>query len=121
MASPSLEVLLAISKEVALLSPEVRREPALVDDLLDADFQEIGASGRLWTRAEMIAALADDIDDEQSTIEYSDMTGAVVGPDLVLLTYLTNHHARRARRSSLWRRADDVWRLLHHQGTPIQS
>lgn len=119
MASPSLEVLLAISKEVALLSPEVRREPALVDDLLDADFQEIGASGRLWTRAEMIAALADD--DEQVTIEYSDMAGAVVGPGLILLTYLTNHRDRRARRSSLWRRTGDVWRLLHHQGTPTQS
>ena len=67
----------------------------------------------------MIAALADD--DEQVTIEYSDMAGAVVGPGLILLTYLTNHRDRIARRSSLWRRTGDVWRLLHHQGTPTRS
>lgn len=54
-------------------------------------------------------------------IEYSDMAGAVVGPGLILLTYLTTHHGGRARRNSLWRRTADVWRLLHHQGTPTQS
>ena len=34
----------------------------------------------------MIAALASDADDQQSAIEYSDMAGAVVAPNLVLLT-----------------------------------
>ena len=60
MTFTPLEVHPAISKEVALLSPKVRRDPALVDDVLDPKFQETGATGRLWTRAELIAALAGD-------------------------------------------------------------
>jgi len=47
-----------------LLSFPVRRTAHQVDELLDPDFRKIGASGRLWTRAEM--------------------AGAVVGPELVL-------------------------------------
>jgi len=49
------------------------------------------------------------------------MAGAVVGPELVLLTYVSHWRGRRARRSSLWRRSAGSWRLLHHQGTPLED
>ena len=52
--------------ELTLLSFPVRRTAHQVDELLDPDFRKIGASGRGWTRAEM--------------------AGAVVGPELLLLT-----------------------------------
>jgi hypothetical protein len=37
------------------------------------------------------------------------------------LIYISNRHGRRARRSSLWRRAAGAWRLLFHQGTPLND
>ncbi len=107
-------------RELALLSLEVRRSPHQVDDLLDADFCEIGASGRLWTRAEIVSLLADERSSE-GAIEASEMKGTIVGPDLVLLTYVTNRQGRRARRSSLWRRSAGTWRVLYHQGTPLND
>ena len=93
----------------------MRTSPALVDALLDPEYSEIGASGRLWTRAEIIDALAgerrsDPILDEQ-------MTARVLTAELVLLTYVSDAGGRRARRSSLWRRSGGRWRVLHHQGT----
>jgi hypothetical protein len=48
-----------------------------------------------------------------------EVTGRVVGPELVLLTYLSDPDGRAAQRSSLWRRSDGSWRLLHYQGTLI--
>ena len=113
------EVAVVIERELALLTPEVRGSADQLEELLDPDFGEIGKSGRLWTRGEMIAALVADTDPEQHTINFSDMSGRTVGPGFVLLTYVTEVEGRRARRSSLWRQSMKGWRVLHHQGTPI--
>jgi hypothetical protein len=113
------EVSVVIKRELALLTPEVRGCANQLEELLDPDFAEIGKSGRLWTRAEMIAALVADPNPEKHTVDCSDMSGRTVGPGLVLLTYVTQVEGRRARRSSLWRRSTSGWRVLHHQGTPI--
>ena len=52
------EIEQVIESEMALLTPRVRSSRARVDSLLDPDFREIGASGRFWTRPEIISALA---------------------------------------------------------------
>jgi len=39
----------AMALERRLLQPVVRSSPAALDALLDPEFHEIGASGRLWT------------------------------------------------------------------------
>jgi hypothetical protein len=106
-----------IASELALLSSRVRRSPARVDELLDPDFREIGASGRMWTRPEMVSALAEESSDEDEQVAATELEAAVVGPGLILVTYTTDRRGRRARRSSLWRRSGRAWRLLHHQGT----
>ena len=115
------EVAVVIERELALLTPDVRGSADQLEELLDPDFGEIGRSGRLWTRGEMITALVKDTDPEQHSINYSDMSGRTVGPGFVLLTYVTEVEARRTRRSSLWRQSTKGWRVLHHQGTPIPS
>lgn len=99
------EVQLVIEREPALLSFLVRRSAHQFNDILDPEFREIGASGRLWTRAQMMAALAEDPYDGGGAIAATQMAGAFVGPDLVLLTYVSNWQGRRARRSSQWRRS----------------
>ena len=78
------EVAVVIERELALLTPEVRGSADQLEELLDPDFEEIGKSGRLWTRGEMIAALVADTDPEQHTIDFSDMIGRTVGPGFVL-------------------------------------
>ena len=113
------DVAVVIEREVALLTPEVRGSAEQLEELLDPDFGEIGKSGRLWTRGEMIAALVADTYPEQHSINFSDMSGRTVGPGFVLLTYVTQVEGQRARRSSLWRQSMKGWRVLHHQGTPI--
>jgi hypothetical protein len=115
------DVQLVISRELALLSFPVRRSARQVDGLLDPDFREIGSSGRLWTRAGMISALAGELSEIAGAIEATEMAGVVVGPELVLLTYVSDWRGRRVRRSSLWRRSAGSWLLLHHQGTPLDD
>jgi len=116
MTTPGIQ--LAIDSELALLTPAVRGNPSKVAALLHPEFQEIGASGRLWSRESMISALASDPSDDDIAIEARDMRGVELSPDLILLTYISQSVHRRARRSSLWRLTGGTWQLLFHQGTP---
>jgi hypothetical protein len=84
------EVHLVIERELALLSFQVRRLARQVDELLDPEFREIGASGRCWTRGEIVAALAGGPSGGEGAIQATEMAGALVGPDLVLLTYVSD-------------------------------
>jgi hypothetical protein len=113
------DVEVVIERELALLTRQVRRSEGELAALLAADFGEIGASGRLWTRAEMIDALTAAGAEEEPTVRYREMRGRSVGQDLVLLNYISEVDGRRARRSSLWRRCGRTWQIVHHQGTPV--
>jgi hypothetical protein len=114
-------VQLAIDNELALLTPAVRGNPSKVAALLDPEFDEIGASGRLWSRASMISALATEPSDDGVAIEASEMRSVQLSPTLSLLTYISQSAQRQARRSSLWRLTAGSWQLLFHQGAPTKD
>ncbi|MEU1850694.1 nuclear transport factor 2 family protein [Streptomyces sp. NPDC019990] len=111
----------AIDGELALLDPQVRRSPERVAALLHPDFHEFGASGRHWSRAAIIAALAEPSDVESPAVVTSRMRGVRLAPDLVHLTFDTERDGRHAHRSSLWRRTDAGWLLYFHQATPFSE
>ncbi|WP_406318934.1 DUF4440 domain-containing protein [Streptosporangium sp. NBC_01639] len=107
----------AIAGEIRLLDPEVRSSAVLMGELMDPEFTEIGASGRRWDRLSLITALSQDPDPSVVPIAVSDMEGRLLAPGIVHLTYVSDNNGRRARRSSIWRRSAQGWRLYFHQGT----
>ncbi|MFD6326962.1 DUF4440 domain-containing protein [Streptomyces sp. NPDC058442] len=112
-----------IKRELQLLSPAVRSSRALADQLLDPEFVEVGASGRRWDRQSMLSALPvmQGAADDGPQYVPTEMTGTVLAPGIVHLTFETMLDGRRARRSSLWRKSDDEsgWRMYYHQATPV--
>lgn len=116
MESDSLcEHLLQLERE--LLRPEVRRDPARVAALLDPEFVEIGSSGRLWSRDEILHLLAAASGYEPPQVE--DFQLRPLAPDLALVTFRTRRTTGSLTlRSSLWRRHATDWRCVFHQGTP---
>ncbi|MFG3345769.1 DUF4440 domain-containing protein [Streptomyces sp. NPDC048018] len=111
-----------IARERSLHDLSVRLSGPLAEVLFDPDFVEVGASGRRWTRAEMIAALPTlHGGAENSTpITAERFEGTVIAPGIVHLTYETRIEERHARRSSIWRRdAAGEFRLFYHQATPV--
>jgi ribonuclease HI len=95
-----------------------RRDEAAISGgyaaVLDDAFRETGASGRAWTRTEMLEALAaaspSDVAIEGFAIER-------LGNGVVLATYESGG-ARPSRRASIWVLDGNRWRLRFHQGTP---
>lgn len=103
--------------ELSLMQPALRRDPARVAALLDSDFVEIGSSGRLWSREEILLLLATESDYQPPTVE--DFHLRPLTADLALVTYRTRRaNGSQALRSSLWRRHGADWRCAFHQATP---
>ncbi|WP_143591342.1 DUF4440 domain-containing protein [Thermoactinospora rubra] len=111
----------AINREMRLLDPAVRSSAELMGELLDPEFTEIGASGRLWDRSSIIAAVTQDADPDAAPIAVGDMAGRLLAPGVVHLTYVSDGNGRRARRSSIWRHTERGWLIYFHQGTPSSS
>ncbi len=111
----------AIAVERRLLDPAVRRDRHALGALLADDFVEIGASGRLWTRDEIIAELGTGSSDGAAgvdAVETSDWTVRQLAPGLAMVGFVSRHAGRRVRRTSLYRLEDGGWRAFFHQGTP---
>ncbi|MDI3402270.1 nuclear transport factor 2 family protein [Streptomyces cavernicola] len=119
MTETSPAVQAAIEGELRLLAPEVRSSPELLGELLHPEFSEIGASGRCWDRAAIVAALAAQPEPGHRPITTSRMRGVQLADDLVHLTFDTDDNGRTAHRSSLWRLTRKGWLLWFHQGTPF--
>ncbi|MEU4683565.1 nuclear transport factor 2 family protein [Streptomyces xinghaiensis] len=114
----------AIAGELQLMDPDVRRSGQRAERLLDPDFLEVGASGRRWGRQEMLAVLpgmSGGPDGGSYEPEPKGMTGAILAPGSVHLTYETRRGGQRVRRSSIWRKQDGSsgWRMYYHQATPV--
>ncbi|MEU2021633.1 DUF4440 domain-containing protein [Streptomyces sp. NPDC016469] len=107
----------AMAGELRLLDPVVRASPEAVTELLDPEFTEFGASGRRYDRASILAVTSA-VEDDDPGPDVHDLSGSLLAPDLVHLTYVTERNGLLFRRSSLWRRAGEQWRMYFHQGTP---
>ncbi|MDN5751191.1 MAG: DUF4440 domain-containing protein [Pseudonocardia sp.] len=109
------DIAACVAGEMRLLDAAVRRGAGAAS-LFDDGFREFGSSGRVWDRASILVALAEDASDPPAV---EDVVGAVLGLDVVLVTYRTVRPERSTLRSSIWRRRDGRWLLVFHQGTVV--
>jgi len=108
------------------LQGPVRTSRTHLEALLHPEFTEIGASGKLHTRADTLAHLPQE-SQAHPEIEFTmaDFKAQQLTPDLALTTYTTtrtNSHTQtttQSRRSSIWKRESNTWHLYFHQGTPM--
>lgn len=109
-----------VELEQLLLQPHVRASGERLDALIADDFEEIGASGARFGKADVLQRLP-----VESGISFAahGFSARELAPGLVLLNYRA---ARRdvsgkadSLRSSIWRRDPDGWRMTFHQGTRL--
>lgn len=103
--------------ELALLSSSVRADSAQTSSLLADDFAEVGRSGRRWTSAESVAALAGE--EERPVPRTSEWLFNRVSAELVLVNYVIHEPDQDSRHASLWDTRGPT--LRYHQGTIIPS
>ena len=103
-------------QELELSDPTIRKNAGRLAELIADDFEEVGKSGRRFSKQDIIR----DLQQEQA-IEFSAHSFAFVslGDDCVLVKYQTTMNNQTANRCSIWVKRNDRWVVLYHQGTLV--
>ncbi len=103
--------------------PEFGTTRADFERMTASDFWEIGASGRRYDRAYVL----DELERRYSVPhadrwETTDFECRRLAENIYLLTYiLVQDGSRRSRRSTIWERVGDGWKIVFHQGTLVED
>ena len=107
--------------EESLLTSAVRRNRAKMSALLAEGFREFGASGRVFSKAEVIDMLQAET---PASLSLDSFEAQQISPQAILVTYRETKEAAGSAptislRSSLWIFRGEHWQMLFHQGTKI--
>ncbi len=98
--------------------------------MTDAAFWEVGASGRRYSREYVLTEVVKRYENPQyrgihsppeNAWETKDFHCREIATNTYLLTYTLIQENRVTRRSTLWQRSDDNWKILYHQGTTVEE
>jgi hypothetical protein len=108
--------------ELELHKTETRRSRERMEALLHPEFAEIGRSGKMYSRAEILNEFG--ADKVLPAIQARNFDLALLAERIALLTYVSSHldekgtPHRHTLRSSVWVRTSLGWQMRFHQGTP---
>lgn len=108
--------------EQRLQSQATRRDAEEISQLLADDFIEFGASGGVWTKADVAEQLPLEAFTQRTISEF---TAKPLSEHTILVTYHCHSAANDQRcatkslRSSIWRRQGEQWQMVFHQGTLV--
>ena len=85
------------------------------------DFWEVGASGCRYSRDFILGMRSREtlVDADAAGWKASGFGLRQLGSDTFLLTYTLDQQGRMTRRSTIWQRTSEDWRILYHQGTVV--
>jgi hypothetical protein len=106
--------------EIALHEPQVRKDIKKLDRLIADNFYEIGASGKVYDKNNILARLPL----EQNYEIYGKVINfeiAHISENLIRANYTLEEKTKRTRRTSIWQRHHNNYQMIFHQGTLIEG
>ena len=108
-------------RELELLQTDWRANPALIDDWLSADFEEIGSDGQVSQRVDVVNWLLK----KDNAIQWSltDFRIKVLTDGLIMAVYFAkkrndpNSTSKGSIRMSIWQHQGNHWKMVFHQAT----
>ncbi len=103
-------------------TPEFGTTIADFDRRMDASYWEVGASGRRYSREDILAILKKRTGgDGGKSWRKEDFHLRKLAPTVYLVTYTLFQDERVTRRATCWHRTTAGWKILYHQGTIVQE
>lgn len=108
------------AREPLFHRPELGTTRADFEAMTVESFWEIGASGRRYDRAFVL----DELERRYSSTyedawETRDFDCTPLGAETYLLTYTLLQGPRVTRRATIWRKTEEGWKAVYHQGTIV--
>lgn len=115
-------------EEICRLEPIFHTESfgATAEDFsgrMSADYWEVGASGRRYSRAIILenAAKIALVNAQSAGWKSSGFGLKRLGANTYLFTYTLDQNGRLTRRATIWQKSKEGWTILYHQGTIISA
>jgi hypothetical protein len=125
VTAPELKEVLAelSTREPIFHRPEFGTTRADFERMTVEGFWETGASGRRYSRQFVLDELEKRFAAPHEDVwETSEFQCRRLGEDTYLLTYtLLQDRMRLTRRTTIWRKTADGWKIVYHQGTIVQD
>lgn len=106
--------------ELTLLSPPGRTDKAVLAKLISDEFTEVGASGAIFGKREVLAALPTEAG---VSFHATHLQVKLLSPTVGLVSYVVTRRSgaqsAASKRCSIWQLNQDQWQLVYHQGTTI--
>jgi hypothetical protein len=111
------------AREPIFHRPEFGTTRADFESMMHADFWEIGASGRRYSREYVLAELEKRYQHPHEDVwETSEFHCRELAPKIYLLTYtLIQNKIRKTRRLTIWQHTEVGWKIMFHQGTIVED
>ena len=124
LSSELAEILSELSsREPIFHRPEFGTTRADFEAMTAEDFWEVGASGRSYSREFVLETLEQRFSAPHADVwETSGFHCQPLAESVYLLTYILIQDRKRVtRRATIWRKYEDGWKILYHQGTIVQD
>lgn len=110
------------AREPILHRPELGTTREALEQQVATDFWEVGPTGDRYSRELVLSTLLErHAKGEVGEWETSEFQCREAGADTYLLTYTLRKGDRLTRRLTVWRRSDDGWQIVFHQGTLVEE
>jgi len=110
------------AREPIFHQPEFGTRREDFERMVTADFWEVGASGAAYSREFVLDTL--ERRHREAVVErlaVSEFRCRRLADGHFLVTYLLDQEGRLSRRATIWRKGEDGWRAVYHQGTPVPA
>jgi len=125
MSSQEIEL---IKSELLNLEPlfhhqELGTSKEIFENMITADYWEVGASGKVYTKEFIIQTLIERYSKPYfEEIEIKNFSCQEIENNSFFITYeLVQNKTRHTRRLTIWKKIESSWKALYHQGTIIEE
>lgn len=109
-------------REPVFHRPEFGTARADFENMTEPNFWEVGASGRRYSREYVLDELEKRYASPHEDVwQAGDFQCLEIAADNYLLTYTLIQGDRVTRRSTIWRRTGQGWKIVYHQGTLVED
>ncbi len=105
--------------ERRLVDPETAFTPELLEQTLHPDYVETGSTGNVYSREKIMEMM---LTADHGGVVIRDFRAHSLAEDIAFVTYRSiGTSGQEARRTSIWVRDGESWRIRYHQGTRIPN
>ena len=119
MAVTSDVIAFLSEREPIFHGPAWPRTRSGLEVLVADDFWEVGASGAVYSREDVLSSVPAVSDPMDASWRVHDLDCRQLAPNTIAVTYILHQGERMTRRLTIWQERSGQWQVAYHQGTVV--